>query len=515
MLLHDYLIQSAARFPNKTALVCSHSTYTYAQVDRAARGFAAYLLDHGLSKGDRVALYLENTPEAVMAMFGTLFAGGCCVPLDAEVPLSKVRFLLEHSGAKFLVAPGSKILSLRDATAGMASPPGFVWVGAGEDLGTTFHAISKGTGPERFPGVIDLDLSFIIYTSGSTGKPKGVTHTHRSVDCVVNSVAAYLTSTPDDVVLCVLPVHLSYGLLQVFGTFFAGGTLVLERGHATPHDIVRLIQEYGVTGFAGTPTIWALMLTAASGGESQKAGVSDLLGRGALKSVRYVTNASDALPVSFVPKLRHLLPGAKIYLMHGQTECLRTSYLPPEEMRSRPGSVGSGMDIVQLWLEDEDGRHVQAGGVGELVVRGSNLMLGYWNDPEATSKVLLPGPYPGERVLHTGDLFRMDAEGYFYFVSRKDEIIKSRGQKVSPVEVESILYQLDEVAECRVLGAADEVLGQAVRAEVVIRPGKDFDEKRLRGHCALHLEPYKIPTVFVMVPEIPKTAAGKIRRESI
>jgi long-chain acyl-CoA synthetase len=504
MLLHEYLTASALRFPDKTALICAHSTFTYSQIARSAESVASHLQSRGLNRGDRVACYLENSAEAVVTLFGTLMAGGCCVLLDAETPLSRLRFLLEHSGSRFLVAPGSKAAALKDAGGKLSC----VWTGRveeGEEQ-DTYETIVSARRSFDPPSIVDLDISFIIYTSGSTGKPKGVTHTHRSVDSAVSTVNDYLSGVPEDVVLDILPLHLSYGLLQILGTVRSGGTLVLERGHATPHDILRLIREYAVTGFAGTPTIWSLLLGHASTKESQD---------GSLQSLRYATNAADAFPVSYVPRLRHLLPGTKIYLMHGLTECLRTSYLPPEEIRQRPGSVGRGVHNVQLWLEDEDGRRLNPGEVGELVVRGSNVMVGYWEDPEATSKVLLPGRYPWERVLHTGDLFTMDVQGYLYFVARKDEIIKSRGQKVSPIEVESVLYELDEVAECRVLGVRDETLGQSIRAEVVIKAGKEFQEKKVKAHCALHLEPYKIPTSIVMVPAIPKTAAGKTRREPV
>jgi long-chain acyl-CoA synthetase len=395
---------------------------------------------------------------------------------------------------------------LKDLCQETAERVSCLWVGKAEEgkPEDTYESIVTAKPQLDPPAIVDLDIAFIIYTSGSTGKPKGVTHTHRSVESAVSTINDFLANSPEDVVLDVLPLHLSYGLLQVLGTIRSGGTLVLERGHATPHDILRLIRDYSVTGFAGTPTIWSLLLGHASTKES-----------GGFESLKYVTNAADALPVSFVPRLRHLLPGTKVYLMHGQTECLRTSYLPPEEIRNRPASVGRGVENVQLWLEDEDGRRLNPGEVGELVVRGTNVMAGYWNDPEATSKVLLPGPYPWERVLHTGDLFKMDADGYLYFIARKDEIIKSRGQKVSPIEVESVLYQLDEISECRVLGVQDEVLGQSIRAEVVIKPGKEFQEKKVRAHCSMHLEPYKIPTTIVMVPAIPKTAAGKTRREPL
>jgi len=228
--------------------------------------------------------------------------------------------------------------------------------------------------------------------------------------------------------------------------------------------------------------------------------------------LRYITNAAAAMPQSFIPRLRQLFPQTRIYLMHGLTEVLRTTYLPPDQLDTRPASVGRGMKNVELWIEDEDGKRLGPGEVGELVVRGANVMAGYWDDPEATSKVLLPGRYSWERVMHSGDLFTMDEEGYFSFVARKDDIIKCRGEKVSPLEVENVLYRLEGVLECRVIGVADPLLGQAVRAEIVLKPESSLVESAVRAHCRMHLEDYKVPQVIAFVDALPKTAGGKIRR---
>ncbi len=218
------------------------------------------------------------------------------------------------------------------------------------------------------------------------------------------------------------------------------------------------------------------------------------------------------MPESFIPKLRKIFPSTKIYLMHGLTEVLRTTYLPPDQIEKRPTSVGKGMKNVELWIEDADGNRLSAGQVGELMVRGSNVMQGYWNDAEATSKVLLPGRYPWERVMHTGDLFTMDEEGYLYFVARMDDVIKSRGEKVSPLEVENVLYRLDEVLECRVIGVPHPVKGKSVKAEIVLKDGKILDEHRVKLFCAAHLEDYKVPQIVEFVSSLPKTQGGKIKR---
>jgi long-chain acyl-CoA synthetase len=524
MLLHDYLTTSARRYPEKTALRCGTSSYTYAALQRSALAFARFLQGKGLQKGDRVAIYLENSMETVVAIFGTWMAGGCVVNIGAIVPQERVGALRQHSGSRFLVTfatriprfsalSGQEVLHLIAVGDGAIGPETThfeeIIASAHPPAAVAESEGSGGSGVLRRP-LVDVDLAAIIYTSGTTGKSKGVTHTHRSIDTAVETIVEYLDNNADDVILCVLQLNFSYGLVQLLATFRTGATLILEKGYGYPYEIVRLIERHRVTGFAGTPTIWSLLLNLPS--LSAVADADAGTGVPALASVRYITNAAAGLPATFIPRLKAVIPRAKIFLMHGQTECIRTTFLPPEEVRQKPTAVGKGMRNVELWIEDDDGNRLGPGEIGEMVVRGSVVMAGYWNDPEATSRALFPGEYSWERVLHTNDLFRMDADGYFHFVSRNDEIIKSRGEKVSPFEVEGVIYRLDEVAECRVIGVPDEILGHAIRAEIVIKPGHVCNERKIKAHCAGFLEPYKIPTQIVTVEAIPKTASGKIRR---
>jgi len=348
--------------------------------------------------------------------------------------------------------------------------------------------------------IIDADLAAIIYTSGSTGKPKGVTHLHRTIDVVVDAVADYLEHTPDDVILGVLPLSSSYGMLQVFVTFRTGGRIVLERGFGYPYEIIRRMKEEGVTGFAGAPTVYAIILRL-EGLENED-----------FSHLRYITNAAAAMPPTFIPQLRRIFPSTKIFLMHGLTECLRTTFLPPDEIDAKPTSVGTGMRNVELWLEDAAGNRVPPGHVGEMMVRGSNIMQGYWNDPAGTASVLRPGRYPWERILRTRDLFTTDEDGYFHFVAREDELIKSRGEKVSPVEVEDVLYRLDAVHETRVIGVPDAVLGQAIRSEIVLKESRTLSVQEVKSHCRKNMEDFKVPQHIEFVASLPKTQGGKIKR---
>jgi long-chain acyl-CoA synthetase len=256
-----------------------------------------------------------------------------------------------------------------------------------------------------------------------------------------------------------------------------------------------------VTGFPGVPMMYAVVLP------------MDLTPYD-LSSLRYLTNTAAALPVSHIVELRRKFPWARLYSMYGLTETKRTLYLHPEELERRPGSVGIPIPGTEAWLEDEEGRRLGADQVGELIVRGRHVMRGYWDAPELSARRFRPGPLPGERVCHTGDLFRCDEFGFFYFVGRRDDIIKSRGEKVVPKEIENLLYQLPQVSEAAVIGVPDEVLGQAVKVIVVARNG-DLSEQQVRQHCKRHLEDYMMPKYVEFRTTLPKTSTGKISKAEL
>jgi long-chain acyl-CoA synthetase len=314
-------------------------------------------------------------------------------------------------------------------------------------------------------------------------------------------VSEYLHNSSEDIILNFLPLSITYGLLQLLVTFRTGGTLVLEKGFGYPYEIIKLLKKEKINGFAGVPTVYSILTHLNLDGET-------------FPALRYITNAAAAMPFSFIPKLKKIFPATKIFLMHGLTECLRTTYLPPDQIEIKPTSVGVGMKYVELSVEDEQGNQLQNGQTGELCIRGPNIMKGYWNDPEATAKVLKKDKHTGETVLHSGDLFRTDSDGYFYFVSRSDEVIKCRGFKVSPLEIENVIYLCDEVMEVRAIGVPDSLLGQSIKAEIVLKKNVQFSEDQIRLHCKHYLEDYKIPQIIEFVPLLPKTTGGKIKRIS-
>jgi long-chain acyl-CoA synthetase len=485
VLVEDFLIESAARRPSKVALVCGAQRLTYADLESQSNRLAQALVARGVQRGDRVVVQLPNSPEAVVAIFAALKAGAMFVPLNAGAKQDKVSYVLHDCRATALLAEWPE-----------DQAPQTPWLKAvirGADLRATLAQY-----PDRRPDPVNTeqDLACLIYTSGSTGRPKGVMCEHRHVDFASGSIIQYLENRETDIILNALPLSFDYGLYQLLMTFRFGGTLVLENSFAFPSVILSQIASERVTGLPGVPTFYALLL-----------GMD--LEAFDLSSLRYLTNTAAALPPNRVIELKHKFPQARLYSMYGLTETKRTLYLPPAELERRPGSVGIPIPGTEAWVEDTHGRRLGPGETGELVVRGPHVMRGYWEDREATAERFRPGPLPDERLCYTGDLFRQDADGFFYFVGRTDDIIKSRGEKIAPKEIENVLHMLPGVVEAAVIGVADPVLGQAVKAFVTCRDG-ELTPRAVLAHCRAHLEGFMVPKEIEFCEILPKNASGKI-----
>jgi len=511
-LLHHYFESTASRLPDKAALVCADRRWTYGELLAESRRLAGGLKALGVSRQDRVVVFMDNEAEAVISMIGILMAGGVFVILNGTMKSDKLAYILEDSGARVLIASTGKARVAQDALDALREKPAVLWKGEASRIPAPLAALSCGW-DETLAGVsdprgpespcIDQDLAALIYTSGSTGEPKGVMSPHFSMISAARSIIRYLENRETDVILDVLPLSFDYGLYQVIMSLMFGGTVVLEKSFVYIHPILKRIEEEGVTGFPVVPSILAMIL-----------GRQDL-SRYGLDSLRYMTNTGAALPVEHIRRIGSLLPHVKLYSMFGLTECKRVCYLPPDELSRRPGSVGRAMPNCEVWIEGEDGRALGPGEEGELVVRGANVMRGYWNAPELTAKVFRPGRHPGERVLYTGDRFRADAEGYLYFMGRRDDMIKCRGERVSPREVENVLHALPGVREAAVIGVPDEIEGQSIQAFVVSGNGNPLDEKAIRKHCAARLEPFCVPRHVLIVDALPRSANGKIDRKML
>lgn len=512
-LLHEFLTLQAERNPGKDALIFGQERWTYEALDGWSTRLAEALRAGGVRRGDRVVIFMDNRSETVVSIYGTLKAGGAFVAINGTVKAPKLQYILENSEARLLIADAKKAAVVEEARSGMIAPPPALWVGGGAEgpmpgwgelfAGCTPRQAPRTGGGAAGPRIIDLDLAALIYTSGSTGEPKGVVSTHHNMVSAARSIIQYLENREDDVVLDVLPLSFDYGLYQVLMAFMYGGTVVVEPSFNFLQTILERISSERVTGFPIVPTILALLL------KFQELDKYDF------SSLRYMTNTGAAVPTEHIARVRRSLPHVRFYSMFGLTECKRVCYLPPEELDRRPGSVGKAMPNCEVRLVDEEGRDVAPGEPGELVVRGSNVMQGYWRDPELTARVYRQGRYPGERLLYSGDLFRQDEEGFLYFLGRMDDMIKSRGERISPREVENLLCRLPGVSEAAVIGVPDPILGQAIKAFLSPAPGCTLEPRDLLKRCNECMESFMVPRTIQIVGELPKTPNGKVDKKAL
>lgn len=506
MRIESYLSDSAARFPEKLAIVEGERRLTYRELDEQANRLALLLCQVGVKPGDRVAVFADNSADAVVALFAAMRCGGVFAPLNPSTKADKLAMLLSAWQASIILAQAKLLPTVRkalpqspsirkciilDGPAPSAAEPGFI------------HAPSAAPAEGRLPeGGIDIDLAMLLHTSGSTGAPKGVMLSHANLSTAFDSVVQYLSLTSADVLLNVLPLSHGYGLSQLLTGIRVGATVIIEKSFAFPRAVLNNMARYQVTGFALAPTIAAMLLQTS-------------LPPGGLPSLRFLTNAAAAMPVPHLLRLQEMFPHAQIFSMYGQTECIRGTFLDPAQLKTRPDSVGRAIPNTEAYVIDDQGQRAAPGVVGELVIRGGHVMCGYWQNPLATEKSLKPGDHPWEHCLYTGDLFRVDEEGYLYFVSRQDDIIKTRGEKVSPREIEDVLYELPQIQEAAAIGVSDPVLGMAIKVAIVLSEPGSLTEKDILRHVASRLEDYMVPRFIEFCTQLPKTETGKIRRAEV
>jgi len=509
-LLADYLHESARRLRDKVAFVRGEREATYAELEAASNQLAHALRRRGVRRGDRVVVFAENEVETAIAFWGVLKASAVVSVVNPLTKAAKLRYLLDDCAARALIADAHLWPVVAAVAPGVASLRTVLRIGAAEaasgeaGLVEPFEEALRGEGGEAPPPrqSLDVDLAAIVYTSGSTGDAKGVMLTHRNMLAAAESISTYLALREDDVILCALPMAFDYGLYQMIMAFRVGARVVAERSFAYPAQVLKEIVRRGVTVFPGVPTMFAMLSDMQLGGYD-------------FSKVRTVTNTAAALPVKHIRRAQEIFPRARVFSMYGLTECKRCTYLPPEDLARKPESVGVAIPNTELWLVDEQDRRLGPGQVGQLVIRGSTVMRGYWGKPEATARKLKPGPLPGEMVLYTGDLCRLDDEGYLYFVARMDDIIKSRGEKVAPKEVEAALLDIGGVKEAAVIGIPDEVLGQAVKAFVVLEKGSTLTGPDVRREAQKRLEPFMVPQKVEIVADLPRGATGKIQKTGL
>jgi long-chain acyl-CoA synthetase len=502
LLLQDRLLSAAERRPGEQALVAHDRSGSYQELAGEALALARALQDLGLERGGRVAIQLDNSWACAVAIYATLIAGGVFVLVNPQVKPGKLSFILADCEATALVAENRLARAFLDEGGARKQRTLLIARGASGEGTLSLEELIASTVPAPHPSsTIPLDLAALIYTSGSTGQPKGVMMTHQSMVFAAESISRYLRLDAHDRILCFLPFSFDYGLYQLLMSVHVGGTLLVERSFTFPPRVLELARLERATVFPGVPTVYATLL--ALGEEI------------VLPGIETVTNTAAALPPEHVSRLRKIFPNARIYLMYGLTECKRVSYLEPELIEARPGSVGKAIPGTEAFVLTAAGEPAKPGEVGILHVRGPHVMQGYWRRSDLSAEMLREGELPGERVLCTQDWFKTDEEGFLYFVGRSDDIIKTGGEKVSPAEVESALCAIEGVAEAAVVGEPDELLGEAICAYLVLAPSAELEESDVKRLARARLESFMVPSRMVFVSELPRTDTGKVRKKSL
>ncbi len=508
-LIQDILKANMTERPDKVALICENRRLTYAQIDAMSNRLANAFRENSVQDGDRILFYLLNSAELVVSIFAALKANAVFSVLDYANTFDTLRDIAADCEAAALVTYDHQVESAARLLDDIPSLRFAVLAGQKTNSLAanllSFEAIQADYPPDGLPQRrIDCDLAYLTYTSGSTGKAKGVMVTHRTSLFTIHSGIEYLGLSEDDIHTSSLPFSFTMGINQFFKTFRAGGTLILEKSFAYPVMTLRRMEAERATGFAGVPTVFALLLQ------------TDL-GRYDLSSLRFMISMGAALPLSIIRQIRERFPRTSFFSAYGMAEAAFSLGLEAAQIDQRPTSVGKSTPGTQAWIVGEDDKRLGPNEIGELVVRGGHVRSGYWNDPAASAQRFRPGPLPGELVCYTGDMFRMDAEGYLYFVGRSDEMIKSGAKKVAPIEIEDALYGLTGVLEAAAVGIPDPLLGQAIKAFVVLdeQSRASLTLQNVFRHCHQTLEEYKVPRQIEIRDSLPKTPSGKIKKTDL
>lgn len=514
-LVHHMLLNSAERYPDKEALIDVTQRLSYAEGAERAGALASGLRKTGVKRGDRVGIWLESSVLQTISILGSSHSGGVFVPINNLLFPDQAAHIIRDCGTVGLITTKEKIVALADVLETLSSLQFMISVdGRPEhDLKIPVYLLSEVLVADNHCNSRDFrigkDLAAILYTSGSTGKPKGVMVSHEQVIAGSSIVSDYLGITSSERIVGVLPLSFDAGLNQLMTAVQQGGTYV-PMTFTFAREIVKTLDREDITGMAGVPTLWSLM--------AQR---NSTLEKTPLPHLRYITNTGGRMPRTVLAELRRLLPKTKIFLMYGLTEAFRSTYLPPEELDQRPDSMGKAIPNTEILVVNEKGERCKPGEVGELVHRGPTVAMGYWGPPELTAKVLRPHPFlppelgDSERVCYSGDLVKMDEEGFLYFVGRRDNMIKCSGYRVSPTEVEEILFQSGKLREAGVIGIPDPVLGQAIKAFVVPRDSESVEAEALQSYCAERMPRYMVPKIVQIIQSLPKTPSGKVDYPSL
>ena len=521
-LLHHLVALTARKAPERVALSYLGEQLSYAELAAQINAFSGAISATRCEKQARVAVFLEKRFEFVVACFGACAAGSVFVPLNPVLKPAQVAHILGDCSARILVTSRSRLAQLGEALKACTQLRHIVLVDTAYDKAVPPPTASAQVYDwTRFNGdrtdddaaaarLIDSDMAAILYTSGSTGKPKGVVLSHRNMVCGAKSVAEYLENSAQDTLLAALPLSFDAGFSQLTTAFHSGAQVAMIN-YLLPRDIVKAMARYRVTGLTAVPPLW-IQLAQLDWPAA------------AAEQLRYFANTGGRMPLEILVRLRAALPKAKPFLMYGLTEAFRSTYLPPEEIDRRPDSIGRAIPNAEILVVREDGTLCDDDEPGELVHRGALVGMGYWNDAEKTAERYraLPanlresGLTLPEIAVFSGDVVRRDRNGFLYFIGRRDEMIKTSGYRVSPTEVEEVLYDAEFVEEAAAFGVDHPTLGQAIVAVVKLKDGEPPDSARLSDYCKTNMPAYMVPSHIELAPaSLPRNPNGKIDRKAL
>lgn len=507
MLVHQFLENSAKQFPNRKAVWFKDEWATFSQIEKKANKIANFLIDRGLKRGDRVAILFENSFDYIISYYAVLKAGAITVELNTENKPGDLKFIINDCDASAIILQ-KKYLPLLNEIVG--DLPNLTSVVA-DELPDGFESSSKfyidfkriydhfNTKLLLRQKIIDLDIASIVYTSGSTGTPKGAVLSHLNIISNTRSIVEYLKLTYVDRVMVILPFFYVYGKSLLNTHFYVGGSVVIDNRFVFPNAVLETMKKTECTGFAGVPSTFSILLN------------NSALNKYDFPSLRYLTQAGGAMAPAIQQKVALAFSPAQLYIMYGATEAsARLSYLSPEVLDSKWGSIGKAIPNVELFVADESGNPLPPGESGEIVARGSNIMMGYWKDEEETSNVLKNSLY------FTGDLGKEDEEGYLYVVGRKKDMIKVGANRISPKEIEEKLLENPKIHEVAVIGTEDEILGEAIKAFIVLNnSNKLLSTDEIMNYCKKRLPHFKVPKYVEIIKSLPKNSSGKILKHKL
>ena len=507
--MHYYLEKSANLFPEKPAVFSVNKWYTYAFINKQANRLSHFLLKSGVKKGDRVGFLMKNSVEYIITYYAILKTGAITVAINTENIKSDIEYVLKDCGIGELITDKKhliKTIALFEQKRVIKHL--LIWGDrksvklkkTGNMMSFLPNAFTSFPDTNPAVNIADSNNASIVYTSGTTSNPLGATLSHFNIAANTSSIIQYLHLTKNDRIMVVLPFYYIYGKSLLNTHFCVGGSVVIDNRFLYPNAVLKTMLEQKATGYAGVPSTFGILLN--------RSNVRNLN----FKHLRYITQAGGAMAPAIQKEVAKVFSPAQLYIMYGATEAsARLSYLDPKELPRKWGSIGKAIPGVELFVADKDGNRLQPGKEGELVAQGQNIMSGYWNHPQETKKVLRNGLY------FTGDIGVMDKEGFLYVVGRIKNMIKVGGNRVSSKEIEHALYEHDSIAEAAVIGVRDDVMGEEIKAFVVLKKGTKGAEqtKILKDFLKRHLALYKVPKYIEYLNSLPKNKSGKIQKRKL